>query len=292
LSVKRRNRRNRGKELRRGTSKKLLLVTVSVAAVIVTLLTLLILLRDSPTPFQRAVENPQEREGFVERMVKRFPPPPSVEAVLYTEEKNFGLEDDASSALNPHSLMVASGPPIVTEELGHTDYRMRILVGPGSFSEETIENEADWVGALFHEYAHTELFGRGGFETETLGLLSIHVHFASVVNEEIFVHLAELDAIRQELQRAGPKNSEAYLEGRKQRYFGHYVALWDAESLLGQELTSSLKVEYFPLETFNLSFEDATGFLEIRSTEGERFALTSDEVKNIQKRIARRGGGP
>lgn len=223
----------------------------------------------------------QIRQEFIAQVLKRFPLPSNVERVTYGTIEDV-LRADPNYEENPPDAMVFVG--LIIE--GQRDV-FEIFVLPQAFSGENIKNEEDFIGALLHEYSHSQLFEKEGFTTLVRGFVALS-EFQFI---GFYKPIMELYALERELQRITEDNSLEYREAVEGRYIENYLELWKLGKIPKESLKSDLKVEFFPLEIYPLTVEQILYPLGITRFDGTYFGLTPQEVEKLKRRILQKVAG-
>lgn len=270
--MRRKRRPQKRQRVRRNTLLRLGTASVLMAAIAI----LAVFLLSSGDAFSRASKHEGRREEYIASVVKRFPPPENVAKVEYATLQEV-QEQDASplSRISEESGMATT---YLKTKVG-TERPLAVFILPSAFSGERIQKEEDFLGALLHEYDHARVHRDSGFAARTRTFFAL----SEFEGTNLFIPVVELQALKNELQRVVPENSQAYQETIQQRYLAYYVEFWRKADALDHALLSDLKVEFFPvfmLQNRNDLFTNPA--LGVDSDKRERFLLSPQEVEKVR----------
>ncbi|MDO8451341.1 MAG: hypothetical protein Q7S76_00545 [bacterium] len=235
-----------------------------------------LLIIPSEDAFLLAIKHEERREAYITSIVERFPPPENVANVKYASREE--MREESVSATSEVDESANMGTSHLKATAG-TEHPLGVFVLPRAFSGRDIQKKDDFLGTLFHEYDHAKFFKDGGFTAKARAFIAL----SDVEGTSLFVPVAELYALRNEIQRIGQGNSQAYREITQQRYFSLYIQFWEETDAPDPQLLSDLKVEFFPV--FMLKSQGdlfTTNSLGVTNNKGERFLLSPQEVERVR----------
>lgn len=236
--MKKKNKRGEKgkKERRKGVWwRKFLVLSLAAIAIISGGLISWLLLTEKEISFEVAIKNPQLREVYIEKIVKKVGKPNSVKEIIYvdTQEEREFLEKEHGIICHPKGAMVAAGKIFGTEHV--------VAIFPYAFSGELFKKEEDFISNLLHEFRHTEVFSRG----KVRGIpVSSFLTINGELNKKLFQDIFELDAYGMELERQADISS-VYQNDLISGYIMYYTDIWNHEKTMEPEFIRFLKIQFF-----------------------------------------------
>jgi len=185
---------------------------------------LLFVTADTSISFAEAQANPQLREGFVDQVIKEYPPPPEAALVVYATpeiiaelESKYGITRRPSVGMITHNL-----EPAFIEERGLREIKARTVIFPYMFTTSGVKSEHDFASSLRHDYRHVERFNQlevSGFFYDGDFLMVEDGSVQQHSSESLAIIIDELEIRRaQGLEDITPKDSKV-----SQRYIDDHT---------------------------------------------------------------------
>ena len=236
------------KREKREKSRKFYFLIVALAIIIVGSLIGWILLAKGEVSFEEAIQKPELRDGYIEKIVAEIGKPDYVQEINYvdTPEEFEFLKRVHDYIQEPKTWMAThSMEELPIEQLGKQPLPVRISVFPAAFDEGVIGTENDFLSSLFHEYHHAEVLNRGKINSiDFKEFLIIEGRFKGSWNLSLIKEIMEVAAIREEIH-SPIKISFIYKSQRFNQYLEHYTNIWSYEEGMNPEFIKSLKIDLF-----------------------------------------------
>lgn len=229
--------------------------------------------------FQEAKQKPELREAYIVELAKKTNPPPELaEIVFVNSPAEYDLVKGPYGKLKPNETGL-----MMTEVVRDSaeNFTARIFIFENAFTDSAVQEEADFLSGLKHEYVHIEMERKGQF----FGKISWEEIIKHVQEKEkplafsLVTTIAELTATGSEFQNTdlSPKYKNMLINN----YMRYYTGLWNFEEEIDASFLNSLKKEFFLSWMAKFLWQDEQERLHLRHPKSGKVYLLPEEIKML-----------